>query len=161
MIDDVNDIKAMYDRDPDKEHQRLERHQLEYELTWRYLDRYLPVKGSILEIGAASGRYTIELAKRGYRVTAVDMSGILHELCRERITDAGVAEQVRLVLADARYLSPVESEDFDTVLLMGPLYHLVEEADRITALREAHRCLKDGGESDSQHLSAALAFGET
>ena len=112
MIDDVSDIKAMYDRDPEKEHQRLERHQLEYELTWRYLDKYLPPKGSVLEIGAATGRYTLELAKGGYRVSAVDISQILHELCRERIADAGVAEQVRLVLADARDLSPVESEIF-------------------------------------------------
>ncbi len=160
MIDDVSDIKAMYDRDPDKEHQRLERHQLEYELTWRYLDRFLPPKGSVLEVGAATGRYTLELAKRGYRVTAVDMSEMLHELCRERIADAGLAEQVRFVLADGRDLSPVESDDFDAVLLMGPLYHLVVEADRMTALREAHRCLKDGGVLFSAFISRFGIWGD-
>ena len=53
MIDDVSDIIAMYDRDPDNEHQRLERHQLEHELTWRTLDWFLPPKGAILEICSA------------------------------------------------------------------------------------------------------------
>ena len=56
MIDDVSDIKAMYDRDPEKEHQRLEWHQLEYELTWRYLDKYLPPGGLILEICSAKNK---------------------------------------------------------------------------------------------------------
>ena len=57
MIDDVSDIIAMYDRDPDNEHQRLERHQLEHELTWRTLDWFLPPEGSILEICSAQNNY--------------------------------------------------------------------------------------------------------
>src|SRR5436190_15915246 len=82
MSDDIRDIAAYYDSDPAREHSRLEEHQLEYELTWRYLDRYLPSQGSILEVGAASGRYTLELAKRGYTITAVDLSAALLEECR-------------------------------------------------------------------------------
>ena len=42
MIDDVSDIAAFYSSDPEKEHHRLEEHQLEFDLTWRYLDQYLP-----------------------------------------------------------------------------------------------------------------------
>jgi 2-polyprenyl-3-methyl-5-hydroxy-6-metoxy-1,4-benzoquinol methylase len=153
MIDDVSDIKAMYDRDPYNEHQRLDRHQLEYELTWRYLDRFLPPEGSILEIGAATGRYTLELAKRGYKVTAVDMSESLLETCQQRLTEAGLAGQVDFVLAEARDLSPIEGGCYDAVLLMGPLYHLVVEADRQTALREAYQRLKSGGVIFSAFIS--------
>jgi len=160
MIDDVSDIKAMYDRDPDNEDQRLERHQLEYELTWRYLDRYLPPEGSILEIGAATGRYTLELAKRGYKVTAVDMSEMLQDICKERVADAGLEEWVSFVLADARDLSPVEGKYFDSVLLMGPLYHLVVEADRKTALREAYQRLKEGGVIFSAFISRFGIWGD-
>ena len=54
MIDDVSDIAALYNSDPEREHCRLEQHQLEYDLTWRYLNRYLPSQGSILEVGAAT-----------------------------------------------------------------------------------------------------------
>ena len=42
MKDDVSDIAALYNSDPESEHYRLEKHQLEYELTWRYLNQYLP-----------------------------------------------------------------------------------------------------------------------
>jgi SAM-dependent methyltransferase len=56
-----------------------------------------------------------------------------------------VAEKVRLIVADARDLGEVATEGFDTALLMGPLYHLVEIADRERAVSEVHRCLKPGG----------------
>ena len=42
MIDDVTDIAKFYNSDPEEEHSRLERHQLEHDLTWRYLNQYLP-----------------------------------------------------------------------------------------------------------------------
>jgi hypothetical protein len=58
MIDDVSDIAEFYNAAPEGEHGRLEEHQLEYDLTWRYLNRYLPSQEVILEIGAATGRYT-------------------------------------------------------------------------------------------------------
>ena len=64
-MDDVSDIQDMYDSMSEKEDNRLERHQLERDITWRYLEAYLPQHGRILEIGAATGRYTLELARRG------------------------------------------------------------------------------------------------
>jgi 2-polyprenyl-3-methyl-5-hydroxy-6-metoxy-1,4-benzoquinol methylase len=70
MNDDVSDIQQHYNEDPVQEYERLSRHQLEWEMTWRYLDHYLPRQGPILEIGAGPGPYTVELAKRGYQVTA-------------------------------------------------------------------------------------------
>ena len=89
MIDDVSDISAYYDSDPERETRRLDQHQLEHDLTWRYLEKYLPSQGSILEVGAATGRYTLPLAKRGYTLTAVDMSAALLEECRKRLASLG------------------------------------------------------------------------
>ena len=74
MLDDVSDIASFYNRNTSEEHSRLDRHQLEHDLTWRYLDAYLPARGVILEIGAATGRYTLELARRGYSLTSIDLS---------------------------------------------------------------------------------------
>lgn len=144
MIDDVSDITAYYNNDPELERSRLDRHQLEYDLTWRYLNQYLPSHGSILEIGAATGRYTLGLARRGYNVTAVDLSAGNLEVCRRSLVEAGLERQVRLVQADARDLRMVTEKDFDAVLLMGPLYHLIEEVDRKTALKEATDRLRKG-----------------
>ena len=56
MTDDISDVAAFYDGSVEEEDSRLESHQLEYDLTWRYMTRYLPRVGSILEIGAATGR---------------------------------------------------------------------------------------------------------
>ena len=144
MSDDVSDIAAFYNSEPGREHGRLVEHQLEYDLTWRYLERYLPARGTLLEVGAATGRYTLELARRGYRVTAVDMSTELLDVCRQRVVDAGLGDRVRTVAADARDLSPVIERAFDAVLLMGPLYHLVEESDRIAALEQAFARMRVG-----------------
>jgi len=153
MIDDVSDIVAYYNNDPELERGRLERHQLEYELTWRYLNQHLPSQGSVLEIGAATGRYTLELAKRGYRITAVDMSAALIEQNRKRIANKGLERQVRFVLADARDLSEVTEKGFDAVLLMGPLYHLVVESDRKLALQAAFDRVREGGILFSSFIS--------
>ncbi len=145
MIDDVSDIVAYYNSCSDNEHSRLERHPLEYELTWRYLDKYLPAQCSILEIGAATGRYTLELASRGYQVTAVDLSAVESGQCWQRMAEAGLDKQVQLVVADARDLGAVTGQEFDAVLQMGPLYHLVELADRRKALQQAFERLRSGG----------------
>lgn len=160
MMDDVSDIVAFYDGGPEVEHSRLERHQLEHELTWRYLDRHLPPQGSILEIGAATGRYTLELARRGYALTAVDVSAVLLAECSRRVAADGLAAQVRFVVADARDLDRVPERGFDAVLVMGPLYHLIEEADRIAALRQAFERLRGGGIVFSSFLSRFGILGE-
>ena len=160
MSDDVSDIAAYYNNDPEREHFRLERHQLEYDLTWRYLDQYLPSQGSILEVGAATGRYTRELAKRGYTLTAVDLSTANLEICRNSLTAEGVEGQVRFVLADARDLANVPEREFDAVLLMGPLYHLVDEADRKLALQEAYDRLREGGILFSAFISRFGIMGD-
>ena len=145
MIDDVSDIRDFYSDALDNEHGRLERHQLEYDMTWRYFEQYLPASGSILEIGAATGRYTQSLAQRGYQITAIDLSETLLARCRQRLMEAGVLQRVICITGDARNLPIVSHQKFDVVLLMGPLYHLVVEADRVLALQQAYHCLKSGG----------------
>jgi S-adenosylmethionine-dependent methyltransferase len=153
MTDDIRDIADYYNNRPQSEHTRLEEHQLECDLTWRFLEEYLPSKGSILEIGAATGRYTLGLVERGYAVTAVDLSSECLKACRNNLTEAGLQEKAQFVLADARNLSEVSSWDFDAVLMMGPLYHLVDESDRILAVSAAFDRLRLGGVIFSAFIS--------
>jgi len=153
MIDDVNDIAVFYDRNQESEHSRLDRHQLEFDLTWRYLNQYLPPQGTILEVGSATGRYTLGLARQGYTITAIDLSKGLLETCRENITRAGLEKQVEFILADARNLGELAGKKFDAVLLMGPLYHFILEADRKMALQEAFDRLQKNGILFSSFIS--------
>lgn len=160
MRDDVGDIAAFYGGSIEHEDVRLERHQLEYDLTWRFLSRYLPPAGSVLEIGAATGQYTLALRRRGYAVTAVDLSAPLLERCRRRLAAAQLQDQVQYVLADARHLDAVLTSTFDAVLLMGPLYHLVFEGDRREAVQQAAERLRPGGILVSAFLSRLGVLGD-
>jgi ubiquinone/menaquinone biosynthesis C-methylase UbiE len=47
-------------------------------------------------------------------------------------------------VGDARQLDEPD-QTYDAVLLMGPLYHLVERSERLVALREARRVVRPGG----------------
>lgn len=160
MKDNISDIAASYDLIVEDEDSRLVLHQLEYDLTWRYLARYLPPSGSILEIGAGTGRYTLELCKRGYSVTAVDLSATLLRRCEQRLEAEGLHGHVQLVVADARDLQAVVDTAFDAVLLMGPLYHLIFEEDRKLAVRQAADRLRHGGPLFSAHLSRSGVCGD-
>ena len=76
-MDDLTDVREMYNAAWGAESTRLQRHRLEADITWRYLDRYLPPGGRILDIGfgtGATGAYPFPLVKRGYRITAVDLA---------------------------------------------------------------------------------------
>ena len=160
MTDDISDIAALYNRGVEDEDSRLSRHQLEYDLTWRYMTRHLPPAGSILEIGAGTGRYTLALCRRGYSVTAVDLSAALLERCQQRLAIERLHGQVQFVVADARDLHAVPSMAFDAVLLMGPLYHLVFEEDRREVVRQAATRLRSGGLLFSAHISRLGVLGD-
>ena len=114
MVDDVHDIAAYYNSAPEREHGRLERHQLEYDLTWHYLNRYLPPAGCVLEVGAATGRYTLPLAKRGYALTAVDLSPVEIEECRKSLAAASESDSHRLAV------SPVQKRPDSTSVSSRP-----------------------------------------
>jgi len=160
MADNVSDIQAYYDKRVEQEHGRLEHHQVERDITWRYLDKYLPPKGKILDIGAATGAYAIPLAQKGYSVTAVDFSSKLIAACQKRVAEEKLGKKVTCLVADARNLSGVADRNFDAALLMGPLYHLVLEEDRKTALKEAFQRLKTGGIIFSTFISRYGIWGD-
>lgn len=159
-MDDVSDIRDMYDANWDREDSRLQRHQLERDITWRYLERYLPASGRVLEVGTGTGHYTLELARRGYEVLAVDLAPELVRRVKERVTAAGLQGRVEVSLADGRCLAGVAEDAFEAVLLMGPLYHLVRREERLLALQRARACLRTGGILFSAFLSRYGCLGD-
>ncbi len=117
---------------------------LELARTQDLLRRHLPAPPArILDVGGGPGTYAVWLQSLGYEVHLVDAL----ELHVEQARRAGEVAGHPLASArvgDARQLAE-PSGRHDAVLLMGPLYHLTEREDRITALREAHRVLRAGG----------------
>ena len=158
-MDNITDIRDLYNASWDAEENRLKRHQLEADLTWRYLDLYLPPRGRLLEVGFGMGAYTFPLAERGYRITAVDLADEYVTRCKTKAEERGLSDQIDFRTGDARTMEGIPSGTFDAVLLMGPLYHLLLETDRTAALASAYTCLKPGGVMISALISRFGIFG--
>jgi SAM-dependent methyltransferase len=102
------------------------------------LDRLLPAPPArVLDVGGASGVYASWLSERGYQVHLIDPV----PLHREQAMAEG---RFTVAAGDARSLEEDDSS-YDAVLLLGPLYHLTERADRIRALSEARRVTRPDG----------------
>jgi len=115
----------------------------EFLLTCRMLDRYIKPDDSVLDIGGGPGRYTLYYANKGNDVTLFDLSPENIQFALKKAAEDSVS--ITAIAGDAREVSSHISEQFDHVLLMGPMYHLLEEHDRITAVNEAIKLLKLGG----------------
>lgn len=68
----------------------------------------------ILDVGCGTGRHSIELAKRGYTVTGIDLSNNMLEKAKRNAKEAGVT--VTFLQADARDFS--FNEKFDLVIML-------------------------------------------
>jgi ubiquinone/menaquinone biosynthesis C-methylase UbiE len=99
---------------------------------------------TVLDVGGAAGAYALWLADAGYTVHLVDpVPRLVAEA--ERRSRARSRPLASCRIGEARAL-PFPDESADIVLLLGPLYHLTEAADRARALGEARRVLKPGGQ---------------
>ena len=115
--------------------------QVEYITSMKYIHEYLENNKNtkILDVGAGTGRYSVELAKEGYDVTAIEL--VKHNL--------GVLKSkgstVKAYQGTALDLSRFSENSFDMTLVFGPMYHLYTFEDKVKALQEAKRVTKVGG----------------
>lgn len=138
-------IQTYYDLHTESEWQRLERHRTEYAVTERALLEHLPPPpAAVLDCGGGPGRYAIALAEHGYQVTLFDLSAQNLEQARRQAAQAG-QQLAAYERGDAADLSRFPAGAFDAVLLLGPLYHLLQASERRQALQQAYRVLKPGG----------------
>lgn len=127
----------------DEDGRLLTRHgNVEFQTTVRYIEKYLSPGMRILEIGAATGRYSHFFARRGWRVDAVELLPHNIELFNRNMEPG---EHISVRQGDARNLDGIPSDAYDAVLLLGPMYHLFTREDQLQALREAVRAAKPGG----------------
>jgi ubiquinone/menaquinone biosynthesis C-methylase UbiE len=119
--------------------------QLEQARTQELILRHLPPPPTtIVDAGGGAGAYACWLAARGHHVHLIDP--VPKHVKQARAASAAQLDHplASAEVGDARHLSCGDSTA-DAVLLLGPLYHLVEKEDRIKCLREAHRVLRPGG----------------
>jgi len=132
-------IEQHYNKHPEDK-RLLRRHGIvEFETTMHHLRRFLHSGQIICDVGAGTGRYTSALMAEGYCVNAVELVQRNIDVFLEREPRANV------VKGDARDMSFISSDSADVTLLLGPLYHLVGDSEKLKALNEAKRITKPGG----------------
>ena len=135
----LSNIEKHYNKHP--EDLRLLRRYgiLEFETTMYHLRRFLKPGYRLLDIGAGTGRYTSALMAEGYEVKAVELVRRNIDVFLKREPTADVVQ------GDARHMPFVPTASADVTLLLGPLYHLIGDDEKLKALKEAKRVTKPGG----------------
>lgn len=139
----IDAVREHYDADPGLEWERLERMPFEFELTTYMMDKYVKAGDSVLDIGGGPGRYSIYYARKGCAVTLAELSQGNVDFAKTKAAEAGVNFPAYAV--NCLELDELGLGQFDHVFLMGPLYHLQSEEDRVEAVNVALRRLKPGG----------------
>ena len=142
---DPDEVARLYDAAPERELHRLDERRVEFGVTCRALEEFLPPPpATILDVGSGPGRYAFYLISRGYSVSLVDVSRECLSLAEREAArlDLPLGDVVH---GDATDLSSFSEAVFDAVLSLGPLYHLKGETARERAVKEALRVVRPGG----------------
>lgn len=135
----LSNIEKHYNKHPE-DLRLLRRHGIvEFETTMYHLHRFLKPGLSLLDVGAGTGRYASALMAEGYSVKAVELVKRNIDVFLKREPQADVVQ------GDARHMPFVPGDYADITLLLGPLYHLFGDAEKLKALNEAKRVTKPGG----------------
>src|SRR5262245_11332864 len=133
-------IAAFYAQTPEENRLLSGDGLLELLRTRELIERHAPAPPAVaLDVGGAAGVYALWLAERGYTVHLVDASPRLVAEAQRR----GAGKLASCQVGDARKLE-LADQSVDVMLMLGPLYHLTEAADRARALAEARRVLRPG-----------------
>jgi ubiquinone/menaquinone biosynthesis C-methylase UbiE len=142
---DADEVAAFYARGLERDRLAAGPGALEFVRTQALLERYLPAPPAVVaDVGGGPGRYAVWLAERGYRVHLVDPVALHVEQARAAAKGWPGAMLASAEVGDARALR-LPDASADAVLLLGPLYHLPERAERLQALAEARRVCRRGG----------------
>lgn len=164
---DFNKVKHYYSYFDEKNRLRNDNSgKLEFLMTMQILEKYLPQLEtdkivSVLDLGGGAGVYSFPLAKAGYQVTLADLSEELIAQAKKQKEENDVKNLISCDLVNALDLSCYKDEQFDVVLLFGPLYHLIENDERQKCVAEIKRVLKPHGKvfaSFIPYLSGSIAL---
>jgi SAM-dependent methyltransferase len=148
MQDDLKDLVGKhYDNNSDFEINRLIKYSpIEYAITLRFMDRYIPENVIAGEIGVGGGYYTQFLAKKNCRLYLADISVTLLDRAVGLLIEQGYSKQIISAdLVSGIDLNSIPDSSLDVLLFMGPLYHLCSPELRKKAIEEALRVLKTNG----------------
>ena len=145
ILDVTQDVISSYSLGGEEKRLFSGSSQVERARTENILKRFLQKPpATIVDIGGAAGVYALPLAKQGYNVHLIDMVPLHIEQAKTAEKNQKDHPLQTCKVGDARKVELPDSMA-DSVLMLGPLYHLPDKQDRMQALSEAYRILKPGG----------------
>lgn len=159
----TENVAKLYGKIAQFEDTRLAEHPMEREITLRTIRHNLPPSSStsscpvrIADIGGGPGKLAFALADDGHHVDLVDLTpdfiAMAQQEQQERQAAADEDGRQRrgggllqsISVGNALHKSALPAASYDGVLLLGPLYHLLEERERVAAVENALQLAKPG-----------------
>lgn len=136
----IKDFYKNYDEGSRLNHSRSR--QLELITTNRLISEHFDPKGNLLELGSGHGTYADYWSKHVEKVVATDLVSENVEFMRTRFQNR---KNIEVHEVNAIDLSIFKDCYFDTVLNLGPYYHLQNKGDRLLSLTECKRVSRKNG----------------
>ncbi len=144
----LEQIKQRYSGKADQEWDRLNSTpitRIEYAITSHCLNKHLPGTGLILDAGSGPGRYSVDLAYKGYHIVMFDLLHEMLHLGQIKAVEASIHEQIVFSEGNIADL-PFKDHSFDAVISLGaPISHLTDAQARSNAVAEMTRVVRPGG----------------
>lgn len=117
---------------------------LYYEITWHYLQKWLPEnkKTRILDAGGGTGKWAMRIANEGYSVKVIDISQNMLDVAERKIRKEKLQNRISLSWGDVTDLK-FEDNYFDFVISLGDVISYCGNHKK--AMKELKRVLKPGG----------------
>lgn len=137
----MTELEKYYNKFNEEKRLNSRHGKVEFLTSMKYIHQYLgdDKTKKILDVGAGTGRYSVALAEEGYDVTAVELVKYNLGILKKKNSS------VKAYQGNALKLSRFGDEEFDLVLVFGPMYHLYTFEDKVKALTEAKRVVKKNG----------------
>jgi len=109
------------------------------EITWRFIEPFLPRSGLVLDAGGGTGRWAIPIAKKGLKVIVYDLSKEMLRVAAKKAEKEGLSRLISTVEGDIRKIKFPENT-FDFILAEGDPISYCGDPEK--AVRELSRVLK-------------------
>ncbi len=157
--DNINKVRKYYDDHVLEEDRRLKEHPFEVPVTLHFVKKYLVPGDSVFDAACGTGRIAGLLLNKGYFVGLNDLSGQNIKLVQKRL---GTHRNVLFIeRSDALESQRWAHKLWDSIFILGPLYHMISKERRLELLKLACKSLKPGGYLFSSFMTrtGALVYG--
>ncbi len=154
-----DDVREYYNKHVEDEDSRLDNHPFEIPVMMEFVNRYLKKGDRLYDVACGTGRIAGVLLDKGFMMGLNDLSDKNIELVKQRAGDhPGVLFIKR---GDAMERKTWDKGEWDGILMLGPMYHLISKENRSRMLELAFAHLKPGGYLFSAFMTrvGALVYG--